>query len=633
MAQLTCTNDTFADTTSYTNGEPNDSIFFICSGQTAELLVTPESGTGNWDFVWQQFSAAGNAWNALAVQNDLTIGAQTVGPGGYRVTVYDVNDMVVGTYIAWVCRINTNPSVNVNAIAPGCGNVQLSGVISNGSVTPYYNTPVAFDPNQALVLDANSVISICFTAEHSYISDLAFYVVGPASCGSPTLLLAPSPGVCNGCCVNGDNDPDINNLCFSTEVTNTLNMCSFTPNEATGTYGAYGAGATPINWSVLYGCEASQAGWSVQIYDCVGADLGSLTDASLTFSGTSVGNDPVSYSYSTPSNFSSGIADNSCTAASASIFTVPAPPAVPINFTFGYEWVADPPFIIPNSTSSLNITLIPGPTEDTNFTLNLTGNNPGAVCGGTSSDTELYDYTPPASSNIDPVESALCEQLDPIQLTADFPNGNWSGTGIVNASTGLFDPDAAGEGLWTVTFTPTGNCVSPSTTDISVIAQPVAVLSALPVLCSTSEPVTVGTDIPGGVFSGDGITDEINGLFDPALVANSPATVSYFIDGLCPVIGTIDIAVVEQVALSLDASQNPICAYGEPMQLNSNLSGGIWIGDGITDPAAGIFDPLASGPGTYTVLMFTMKFAMMKKISKFRFQILCLRSHNCRCGC
>jgi hypothetical protein len=36
-AQLTCSNDIFADTTSYTNGEPNDSIFFICSGSMCVL--------------------------------------------------------------------------------------------------------------------------------------------------------------------------------------------------------------------------------------------------------------------------------------------------------------------------------------------------------------------------------------------------------------------------------------------------------------------------------------------------------------------------------------------------------------------------------------------------------------------
>jgi trimeric autotransporter adhesin len=601
MAQLTCLNDTFADTTSYTNGEPNDSVFFICSGQTAQLVVTPEGGSGNWDFIWQQFSAAGNAWNALTVQNDLATGAQTVGPGGYRVTVFDATDTQVGSYIAWVCRINTNPSVNVNAIAPGCGNVQLTGTITNGSVTPYYNTPVAFDPNQSLIIDAQTQISICFTAEHSYISDLAFYVVGPASCGSPTILLAPSPGVCNGCCTNGDNDPDINNLCFSTEVTNSLNMCSFSPNEATGTYGAYGAGATPINWTPLYGCEASQAGWSVQIYDCVGADSGSLTDASLSFTGTSVGNETVSYSYTTPSNFASGIADNSCTAASASIFTVPAPPATPINFSFSYIWTADPPFTIPNNTSSLNIALNPGPTDDTNFTLQLTGTNPGAICGGSDADTEFFDYTPPAASAIVPVNDPLCEQSEPFNFNADYSNGTWSGNGIVNSTAGTFDPEAAGEGTWTITFTPTGNCIAPSTTEITVLNQPIATLSAPDVLCNSAAFFDVVADIPGGVFSGAGIVDEVTGTFDPAILSDTTVVISYIVDGDCPVFGSIEIEVIEQEALSLDAEFNPVCAFGSTMQLSSNLPGGIWIGDGIIDPALGIFDPAAAGPGLWSV--------------------------------
>lgn len=600
-AQLTCTNDILSDTTSYTNGEPNDSIYFICSGQTAQLVVTPEGGTGNWDFIWQQFSAVANAWTALTVQNDLATGSQNVGPGGYRVTVFDANDTEVGSYIAWVCRINTNPSVNVNAIAPGCGSVQLSGTINNGSVTPYYNTPVAFDPNQTLIIDAQTQISICFTAEHSYISDLAFYVVGPASCGSPTVLLAPSPGVCNSCCINGDNDPDVNNLCFSTEVSNAFNVCAFSPNEATGTYGAYGAGATPINWAPLYGCEASQAGWSVQIYDCVGADSGSLTDASLSFTGTSIGNETVSYSYTTSSSFSSGIADNSCSASSASIFTVPAPPATPINFTFSYIWTADPPFTIPNNTSSLNITLNPGPTEDTNFTLQLTGTNPGAICGGSDSDTEFYDYTPPAVSSIVPVNDALCEQSEPFDLDADYSNGAWSGNGIVNTNAGTFDPAAAGEGTWTITFTPAGNCISPSTTEITVIDQPVATLTAPAVLCNSAESFDIVSDISGGLFSGEGIVNAENGTFDPSILGDTTVVVDYFIDGNCPIEGSIEIEIVDQEALNLGADSNPVCAYGQTVQLSSNLPGGVWMGDGIVDPTLGIFDPSAAGPGVWSL--------------------------------
>src|SRR5690606_6166717 len=134
-------------------------------------------------------------------------------------------------------------------------------------------------------------------------------LVGPASCGSPTILLSPNPGsngqyyICNG----SDN---FTNLCFSNQSTAIFNPCS--PGTYSGTYGGYGpGGGTMINWNALNGCDASQPGWAVQVYDCVSGDIGSLTGANITFNGTSVGGAPVTYNYASQSGFSSPIADNS----------------------------------------------------------------------------------------------------------------------------------------------------------------------------------------------------------------------------------------------------------------------------------------------------------------------------------
>jgi len=165
-----------------------------------------------------------------------------------------------------------------------------------------------------LILSQNSIIQICFSATHSYVSDLAFHLVGPPSCGSPDILLAANPsGFCNG----GDNVVD---LCFSSDATNPFNVCTATT-PLTGNYGA-SANATIINWGPLIGCDANQPGWAVQIYDCVSQDFGSLTDATLTFTDTDAQGNLVTSTYSTPAGYDSPINDNSCSAASASIFAV-----------------------------------------------------------------------------------------------------------------------------------------------------------------------------------------------------------------------------------------------------------------------------------------------------------------------
>jgi gliding motility-associated-like protein len=592
-AQVTCLNDIASDTTHYTNGAPNDSLFFICAGQTANLLATPPSGSAPWDFVWESFSVANNNWNAQATQmNVLTSTQNTLQPGGYRCTITDGGNVVVGTYIVWVCRIDGVPNVNVNPISPGCTTVNLVGQITNANITPYYNPPTGIiDPNSALIVNANTVITVCFSGTHTYVSDLAFHLRGPASCGSPDILLAPSPGVCNA----GDN---INNLCFSTTASPSFNVCTAGA-PLTGTYDSYGATATSINWAPLYGCDASQPGWAVQIYDCVGLDFGSLTDATLTFSGNSVGGDPITYTYTTPAGFNSPIADNSCSAAAASIFTVPAPGAVPINFTYTYIWTADPPFEIPSNTSLLNITLNPGPAVDTEFTLTLTGTNPGNVCGGTSSDTEAYDYQPGAIAIINQPNTEFCISDSPFNLTTNFAGGTWSGTGITNAAAGTFNPAVAGQGNHVITYTPASSCNSGASITLNVSIGGTTTIAPTGILCVGGDVVQLQAGIPGGVWSGPGIVNASTGTFDPSVAGAGVHTINYIYQAVCAYTATTNITVQGAENISID---NPglICYNHPPIQLTTNASGGTWSGDGGID-ANGVFNPAIAGLGNNTV--------------------------------
>src|SRR5690606_39822537 len=112
-----------------------------------------------------------------------------------------------------------------------------------------------------------------------------FHVTGVQTCALP---ISPNPGA-NGQGPVCNSNNNVNGLCFSTNSTANFNPCL--PETAcgntteclsnySGVYGTYGPTATPINWSPLYGIDAAQGGWAVQIYDCIGVDVGALTNAS-----------------------------------------------------------------------------------------------------------------------------------------------------------------------------------------------------------------------------------------------------------------------------------------------------------------------------------------------------------------
>lgn len=593
LTQISCSNAAQRALTNYTNGLDNDSLFFICSNQTATLIATPPSGTPGWGFQWQKFNVAGNTWTPLANENGVPFSQQSgLQQGGYRVIIKDGSNTEVGTYIVWICKININPNVNIVNIPAGCGNVQLTGQINAGSITPYYNPPIEnSNPNDAMIISNQTTITVCFTGLHSYVSDLGFYLVGPASCGSPTIPLSPNQGICN----SADN---FTNFCFSTSATNILDPCTY--GSYSGTYGGSTSlgGSGLINWAPLYGCDASQAGWSVQVYDCNGIDVGTLTGASISFSGITVGGESTTYTYSSPPGFSSSIADNSCTPQSASIYTVPASPAVVVTFPTVYEWTASPPFPIPNSSSSLNILLSPGPTENTQFTLSLIGTHPGAACAGTSQSTKTFFYQTPGPAVITTPTTVFCEDGSPTNLTANVSGGTWSGVGITNATSGTFNPTTAGIGVHTITYTVPGNCTTPGTIELTVGNAGEAEVSSVEPLCTNSEAIVLTATPSGGVWSGTGIIDENTGNFDPSVAGAGVHTITYSISGSCAMEGSIDIMVSQYEQSSITAPST-LCINEAEVILSASPSGGTWSGSGVNN--SGVFNPASAGEGSHTI--------------------------------
>ncbi len=391
FSQITGNGATTTQPTVYTDGSTNDVIYIYCippgaSNTQGSLTANSPTGPGIFDFSWFQYNSATNSLSPFST--DVGVSSSTINnlpSGGYFVSITDVSGNNVGCFMAWVFNNETN--LDAGIINTNCGGFNLNGIADPVADFVYYNPPPL-----PMFIDATTTISVCFDATHTYVSDIGFFLVSPSG---TTITLAPNPQAINagnGCCCNSGNN--VNNLCFTTTPSGGLFVCGF-GSPLTGTFSAYEN--TNIDWSPLYGQDAAQGGWSVQIYDCIGGDVGSLTHATISFSGnSSCGPQNIVYD---SGNINSTINDNSCTSASASIYTVPQQPSVttPIVLpnTLTYQWTDNNPCLtVPNATSSLTPAIPATPTQDTWFYLEATDN-----FGCTFTDSVLFTRSCPCATN------------------------------------------------------------------------------------------------------------------------------------------------------------------------------------------------------------------------------------------
>lgn len=506
-AQIFAPNSDQAQPTAYTNGMPNDEIFIFCSPDAngnlvqGELTVFPSLNPPGYTFEWGRYDE--NTFSYMPILNESGVPFSTITgltSGGYRVNIMNSNGQIE-TFKAWVyvSELEAQLTLTPDPMEPGCAPFDLDGTVTAEGFT--YWDPI--DPGAApFIVDANTEITVCFSANHSYVSDLGFYLVGPPSCGSPTILLSPNPGsngqgpVCNS-------NNNVNNLCFTTLPSGNFNPCNaiganfLNPNgnpgsnsNYTGTFSSYGPPGTPteIDWSPIFGCNSAEGGWAVQMYDCIAEDVGSLTNATITFSD---GNSTIDYG---SGNINSPINDNSCAPATASIYEVPLttpvdpdPQNIPNTGTITYQLgVTGSPTSLPPGTSTFSQTINPFPTNDEWYYLEITDN-----FGCSAIDSVMFAYGGAGSADIDDINptNTLCFTADAVQLNAASSNGAWSGNGVDN--NGLFDPSAVSVGIHTITYTVTGTCGDVGTIDITVTELEVTSSSTPSTCVATNGTATV----------------------------------------------------------------------------------------------------------------------------------------------
>lgn len=476
FAQISANGNSGMELTSYTDGNTNDPIFIWCSDQLSQnpgsITATPTSGTGPFSFDWFFYDETSYSWASLTSETGSTSTLNNLPSDGYRVQIYDVNGNLVDCFVAWVWNLSADIA-SLSAIPSSCEIIDLNANVSSQSSFTYYNVP----PPESLI-NSNTEITVCFTANHTYVSDLGFYLIGPASCGSPVIPVMPHPEAINsnnGCCCNSGND--VNNLCFTTNPIGNVSPCEVTT-PLTGTYSgyssAYGDNVT-INWSGLYGCNAAQGGWRVQIFDCIGADVGALTSASISFSNlTPVCGSPTTINYSSGS-ISSAINDNSCTEATASIFQVPLPSylttPININADVAVNWTSSNPNVVFSNNSIVNPSVSEFMNGETTFYIDVVVDYNGITC---SSNDSILTITNSSIQN----DTIICNQTYQIVGTTTFGNfpGSWVSPNpeITFSNSGILNPlvTATQPGTYDITLE---TCRDTLTFQLTIPSDPVII--------------------------------------------------------------------------------------------------------------------------------------------------------------
>jgi gliding motility-associated-like protein len=199
----------------------------------------------------------------------------------------------------------------------------------------------------------------------------------------------------------------------------------------------------------------------------------------------------------------------------------------------------------------------------------------------------------------------FCENDAPVTLSAVDPGGAWSGTGITNTSTGIFDPGVAGPGSHIITYSITGSCTDTDTETIVVNAQDDASFGYSPTTFCTTDPnpTPTITGTSGGTFTIDnsGVINASTGEVNITGSGVGVFNVTYTTNGACPDTSTVTINITSGADATITAA-GPFCENTASVTLSAVDPGGVWSGTGITNTSTGTFDPSTAGAGTHQII-------------------------------
>ncbi len=180
--------------------------------------------------------------------------------------------------------------------------------------------------------------------------------------------------------------------------------------------------------------------------------------------------------------------------------------------------------------------------------------------------------------NLPDAPQQFCSIDSPVVLAAAVPGGTWSGSGIINAQSGLFDPSVADEGSYYIHWDSPSGCGDSIYVTVEKQIQP-AITGIQEVYCVQDYEVQFTTEPFGGLLIGSLASNS----FNPSILGEGQYEVIYkIIPDICPESSdTADFTIYPPIALlPLEATVNPVC-YQESSSITAEVSGG-YAGNPIT---------------------------------------------------
>ncbi|UTW66084.1 T9SS type A sorting domain-containing protein [bacterium SCSIO 12643] len=228
--------------------------------------------------------------------------------------------------------------------------------------------------------------------------------------------------------------------------------------------------------------------------------------------------------------------------------------------SFTYSWLPTSNFTTPNSATS-KVT----PLTSQNYQVIV--KDSGNYC------TDTLDYHIDVVNQFDvsfTSNSPYCLNDGQDTLLPNIGGGYFLGLGV--DSNGIFYPDSAGVGSKQITYRIDDPvlCADDTTINVTVVSLPDASFD-YEEICVGSGPVVLNAVNSGGLWTGIGISDTLNGIFDPIGLSAGLYPIVHFIDSNCVNSDTISIKVVTPYTFTLN--QNPISVcQNEIVQLVPNYT-------------------------------------------------------------
>ncbi|WP_373331364.1 T9SS type A sorting domain-containing protein [Salmonirosea aquatica] len=215
------------------------------------------------------------------------------------------------------------------------------------------------------------------------------------------------------------------------------------------------------------------------------------------------------------------------------------------------------------------------------------------VNGCSNSSSQSVTVNPAPDASFSGLFSTYCADASAVTLTPTTPGGTFGGPGV---SGSIFTPAQAGSG-GSITYSITVNgCSNSSSQSVTVNPAPDASFTGLAATyCADASAVTLIPSMPGGTFSGPGVSGNI---FTPAQ-AGSGGNITYSITvNGCTSSSQQSVTVNPLPDASFTGLSSTYCADASAVTLTPTTPGGTFSGQGVSGST---FDPAQAGSGTFSV--------------------------------